>query len=625
MVRSEKAEADDLLAGADKVSVEIEQANQLAVNLKWVDSDNKLASSVEQLRQLVGLLRTAAVRKVKDQASALDNRLNSLAGAGNPQEQLAAVGPIASEVQLLRRFAGISDDAKSAIDAVADRLEKTRNLLTQGLNQIEVLRAIRNRATSVSLWSKEMKDYIARFPDAPISKEFSQSLEAIAAASSIESLRDLLDGWSGQLAPTSEAMARERLDRVKQYLKDYPLSPYVPSLNAYAAYLTEAADALALKSSWQVTFQELLSTPLLSELRYVTISDGSRYYVIGDVHQTTRGLNDRAYVTFEAIDPGNLAKRKVISVTPPQKLVTDKPELAPHVRFVENLNMQMRQIGPENWDSFGISVIDQLLKDKEMDLTVKAILLQQTLQATSKVAGWGLAGLYDRTLSDLARQQVESIVWYDFEHPIAPAVLEALKKIMDAMPRPQVAADTLADRRGKLFQSLQCNLVGEGTLLRDEAGTWAIYTRAAADTGSVALAFNPLTQSSQRPRRFSASRDVKLASGLSMMRPFAIYPRESWFLSPNNDLQPLPVPIGGLHRITGTSYAQSNAFSIATPSPQGHFRPKCRLRGQPRFLPRPVGAVPDRRAGDRNHGQRSRADLRGKGRSDPPHRSLFRL
>ncbi len=485
-------------ARADDQSVEEGKAGKPLI---WVDTGNKLAGAIAALEQQARQLRDAADRKAQAQAQTLTEQLDRISvDAAHPaKEAVAALNALGNDLSPLRKAAGLGKDASDAVTAVATKFDDKRAALTKDLDQDQQLLALRGRAVSADAWQKELEAFVTRFPDAPQSKEFTRAIDLLTGSAAIEALHSLQDGWANQLIITSEDMARKRLQELQAYTAANPRSPYLDAIKGYTQYLTQGADALAVKSTWLQGFRELLTSPMMADLKYVTVSDGTRYYVLGDFKPKTFRVNERLSLTFDAVDPADLTKRRTITVSPPLTLVTEKPLPVPQAKFIETLSPQLKQISPDNWDSFAIPVVEQLLKDKEMDVVVRSILLQQTLHTSVQVAGWGFGGIYDPALRDLARHEVENIVWYDPQKPVPQATVDALQHIAGAIPKSDVALQALRDNRAKLFKIVTPSFTTTGALMRDESGNWAIYPSGTVEEGSSVWAAGPLPKAADQP------------------------------------------------------------------------------------------------------------------------------
>jgi hypothetical protein len=465
-----------------------------AQRFAWVDSNGDFPYALSDLKSVAADLRKSADQKAIAQAGALSDRIDRLASASPETDQ--AIDAISAEIESLRQIEGLGKGASDAIASLSDKLSSRRTALAKDRDLTQQLLALRQRQLSVDGWKKNLQTFVAAYPDAPASHEFTSALNAVEGSAAIEDLETMVGGWSGKYEVTSENSARARLDQVSSYTKAHPKSPYRGAVDAYANYLEQAAAAMAVKSSWQQGFADVLANPMISDLKYVTASDGTKYNVLGDIHIVTQEADSRVRISFDVIDPANLAKRKTITLGGSLTLVSDKPQLVPHAIFAQYLDGQLKQVSSDNWETLGIDLIDRIARDTEMDPVVRAILLQQALVSTVKIAGWGLGGIYDQAIGDLGRQEVDNIAWYDPDKPVSPVTLAALKQIVSNLPKADVARKAIQDNRAKMFQNITPRYSVMGTLMPDDAGNMAIYP-SAADAGSVAWAAGPMSDADQ--------------------------------------------------------------------------------------------------------------------------------
>ena len=239
------------------------------------------------------------------------------------------------------------------------------------------------------------------------------------------------------------------LELVQDFIRDYPQCPLLPRATAYADYLKQAADAMATQNTWQREMGEVLGSPLLADLAYLETSEKTRYYVLGDPAVKKQGIGDRVRFTFDVIDPENLARRRTIILPANQTLASEKPTPLPHTLLVHSLVEQMKTVDDRNWETWGIGLIDRLLAEEKIDPVVRAILLREALQATAHVDGWAIGGLYDRSISELVRQKLDSICWYDPEHPVSAVTRANLKTIVANVPKGDEARKLVQPRQDR--------------------------------------------------------------------------------------------------------------------------------------------------------------------------------
>jgi hypothetical protein len=486
---AEKLTVQQLLTAAREDAYMATQA-QAGKHLAWVDKGGAFATTLAALESQARQHRELADQKALAQAKSMTEQLDRLGIAADSASRAAAeLQALAGELLPLRKTNGLGKDAADAVAALSSKYDEKLALLAKHQDQSQQRQALRGKAVSSELWQKSLEDYAARFPEAPETAQFRRAIDLLKGAAAIEALQALESAWSGEYAPASEAAARKRLQELRDYLAAQPQSPFAPAVKSYIAYLGQAADAMAVKSSWMEAFRDLLSNPMMSELRYVMASDSTRYYILGNFKPKISRTNDRLSVSFDAIDPSDLTKRRTVTISPPLSLLSDKPAPTAQTRFMEALAVQLKQINAANWDSFGIRLVEQLQQEKEMDIVVRAMLIEQTLKAATQITGWGMGGIYDQAIADLARQELDNIVWYDPEKPVPAAVVTALQQIVDALPKADAALKSLAENRQKLFGAASCSFAATGSLMRDDNGNWAVYPCGAGATeGSAAWA-----------------------------------------------------------------------------------------------------------------------------------------
>jgi len=215
-----------------------------------------------------------------------------------------------------------------------------------------------------------------------------------------------------------------------------------------------------------------------------------RYYVLGDPKIKYPKINDQVTPTFEALNVKDLTKRITVSIDPPFKLVNDKPVLVPHAKFATDMADAIKLIDEKNWDTYGIDLTDKLVGSADMDIVVKAILLQQTLKVNELVAGWAIGDIYEKAEKELARQKPEDIPWID-EAKVGAGTRTALVATISAAPPAAKVKQLLEARKAELAREMAPDVQGTGVLLRDDRGKWELATRAGMIDGNIAVVIEP--------------------------------------------------------------------------------------------------------------------------------------
>ncbi len=494
LVDSPNASVDELLASAGAIDDALTRAGDTS-KLEWADTDDHAFANV---RDAIASLRSAARARASALVKSLTESLAQQVEAVAPDSGaagLAQLAAISGKISPFRDMPGLDDATKTAVVGLLAKVDQRRDAVQQAQGQLTDLQAIAQRAVSADDLKKALEAYVAKYPNAPISAEFSKALETIPAAKAVEIWHDLIASWSGNLAPVNADLAAKRIEAIHAYLTANPSSPFTPTATLYATYLKQAADALADKGTWQTALGDMLANQLLLKLAYLQLSDGTRYYVIDDpkdYQRTERHLNNLVTVTFRALDPANPAQRRTISVDPPLKIVTDNPVPLPHTKLANDLADALRTLDDSNWDTWQFPFIERLLTNDQVDPVVRGILLSQMLQTTGQVDGWAIGDAYDKPIRELSHLELDNVVWYDPAHPVPDRLKESLAKVLAVVPQTAQIRQKYLASRAELFKAAGFGYSGAGVMLKDEKGAW-VLPPAPPGTGMIAWAVGPVS------------------------------------------------------------------------------------------------------------------------------------
>jgi len=467
----------------------------------WADAEGKLERLRQSLEVTRGQLQERVAGVARAQLDALSQQVDAVLNS-RPADAAAQLAAAAAKLAALREMPNLDEATKTAITALSTRIDQSRGTAEQDRQQAAELSALARQATSAEALQKGIEAFVAKFPSSPITADLAKALASFPQDKAVEAWRELSLPWalatdgaqSGtKLSPATAALAGKRLEALQAYLQAFPNSPFGSAAGAYAEYLKQGADALAEKGAWQTSFNDLLTNPVFTEMGYMDVSDGARYYTLGDIKKVQRRVNNQVSVTFEVIDPKNLTKRKQVSVEPPLKLLTEQPVLVPHAKFLLDAADRIKLIDEANWETWGVDLVARLLKDDQVDPVIKAVLVQQALKTTVQLDGWALGDLYDRALRDLARQGAENIVWYDKDRPVTEGTKQAIKKILEALPKSEEVRQLLAAKKAQLAKSLTFNYVSTSMLRKDAGGAWTIPAPAGTAAGATAWVVSSTT------------------------------------------------------------------------------------------------------------------------------------
>ena len=470
------ATVDDLLAAAAPVQDAVTQANN-AGDLSWVDPDKKLAPALVQAHGVQARLEERASAGVQAEvtqiASAVDAMPAMPADLGQADTALVTAG---NRARTLRELNGINEEAKNAASALVDKVDARRKSLDATREMAGELASIRTNSTTADNLQKSLAAFVQKYPNDARTADFNVVINRLNAAKDAEAWHDTATSWAGQFSPTTAEAAHERGEEVTGYLSAHPASPMTAIANSYADYLKRAADAMADKGSWQEALTGYFADPRLSSIAYMETSDGQRFYTEGDINREEAHMNGQTTVRFVAVDPSNQTQRMKVTVEPPTKLVTETPVPLPHTKVIQALVEQLKGIDAANWETWGIDAVDTLLKYHDMNLVIKATVIEKLLQTEIAVAGWngsGLSDAYGHTLTELARQKPADLPWADLNKN-SETTLKNLQKTLSSLPSASVVKEHLAAARANLFHEVAFDIVGTGVLLKDDAGRWSV-------------------------------------------------------------------------------------------------------------------------------------------------------
>ncbi|MEI8196613.1 MAG: hypothetical protein WCI73_11945, partial [Phycisphaerae bacterium] len=462
MAQKSDASITALVQAAD----EAQNAQSLADDrLNWVDEKHELSEAKGALTSAREQLRLAANSQARQ-------RIDALARQAATTATTPALAELADQVRVLADITGLDKATRDAAATALATIEQKRQTLAQNRNQAAQYQAIGEEIGSAAGLQRALEDFVKRYPEAGVTGEFKQALGVLPAAKSAEAWREMTGKWAGTEAPLSALVAQQRSGELKAFLAAYPTSPFGACAASYQEYLGHAAEALAEKGGgvWQQALRDLLDLPLISELAYVETTGGKRYYVLGDYKPKERRINDQVSLTFDALNPRDFAKAITVTIDPPDKLVTEKPVPLPHVALAAGIAEKIKLVDEKNWETFGLTVADRLSKATEADLIVRATFLQVVLRTQIQLTGQFLGDTYERAARDLARQELDKVVWYDPERPVPEATLKAVRGVFVSLPATTEVTDLMARNKKRILAQLHIKVIGLGVLLRDQGG-----------------------------------------------------------------------------------------------------------------------------------------------------------
>ncbi|MGN6366658.1 MAG: hypothetical protein ACTHN5_00075, partial [Phycisphaerae bacterium] len=478
---------DQLLAAALPIQNAITQANT-AGDLSWVDPARKLPAALNQAQGVLSTLQDRASAGVQAEASQIAAAVDAIpaipADLGQADTALVTAG---NRARALRDMNGINEDAKNAATALVDKIDARRKALNATREMAGELATIRaNSATAESL-QKALAAFVQKYPNDARTADFNVVINRLNAARDAEDWHATSSAWAGQFAPATADAAQKRTEEVASYLAAHPGSPMTDIANRYSDFLKHCGDAIADSGSWQAALSPYFADPRLSSICYMETSDGQRFYTEGDINREEAHMNGQTTVRFVAVDPSNQTQRMKVTVDPPTHLVTENPVPVPHTKVIQVLMEQIKGIDASNWDTWGIDAVDMLLRKKDMNVVIKATVIEKILQTEIAIAGWngsGVADNYTQTLTELARQKPADLPWADLSKN-SDLTLKNLEKTLANIPPAAAVKEKLAAARANLFRQVAFDIVGTGVLLKDDAGHWSVASPGKDEDGQL--------------------------------------------------------------------------------------------------------------------------------------------
>jgi hypothetical protein len=493
VLAKQDASMDEIRAAAGTLDGTINEAGVMAHDLAWADGEVNVTASLagaqairKTMEERVAGVAQNETRKIAAELEAIPANTSTPDAATQALNKLSG---LADRVNGVANMPLLDDATKGEVTQLAGRIAKRRQDAEAASGMADELQNVRTHTSSVEEIKGALEAFTKRFPSDSRSADFTAALDHISAAQAMDAWNQVVSGFKGGLAPSSLMDAQKRQDTVTAFLTAHPDFPKFAEGTQYAEYLHRGTDAMAEKGTWATAFQDFIGGPIYSELKVMDVSDGRRYYTLGDIKRVEHKMNNQVSVSFESLDlkpdaDGHIdfSKRTTITVDPPL-VVSAVPALAPHAKAVVDIGDSLKLINETNWDTFGIDIADRLIRNEQMDVVVKAILIEVALKTEQSVAGSLLEGVYDHVIADFTRQNPDQLLWPDPAR-VTDGTRKALKAAIEAIPPSSVVKGKLAAAKGAMFKSLSMDLIGTGILLKDDSGSWTVQSHGSPAAGS---------------------------------------------------------------------------------------------------------------------------------------------
>lgn len=541
------APAQDVRNAALALQNTLADAGAQADKLAWADPDKKLHGALAAGQDVLAALRGRVVAAARAEMDAISKDLSAIPTDASTPESVAdteaRISALAKRIAALQGSPLLDDAAAAQATALAGQITSRQQGLEASSVVAEQMQEVRSHAGSASELEAGLTAFVTKFDGDRRSADFKKALALMGPAKSLEAWHALTAEFTGGLAAGSPAVTKKRLDAVNAFLVAHPDCPKTADITRYRDYLQRAGNALAEKGIWQNAFADLLATPVLSDLTFLQASDGRKFYTLGNPKRTEHRMNGDVSVSFEVLDPADLTKRVKITIDPPLT-VSSNPEPAPHTKVMSDIADALKMISPDNWDSYGIDLASSIAKNNQIDSVVKGILLLPALKTEVAVTGGSpdnpgmLGDVYDRAIAELTRLAPDQMPWTDPSR-ISDNTRASLEKIAASLPPAADVKKKLAAAKQSLFASVNLDPLTGGMLLKDDAGNWNVYTRAAALDGSELWTIIPDAAATTAPATAASDADAPAAPAATRLVKIGVA-RENKFVLDDSALQNVP-------------------------------------------------------------------------------------
>ena len=464
--------ASSLADGVEKADLnELKLAEPLA---KLDPERTQLTAVKTQIDEYRGSQQRERDQKFIEQGKALTDSIDTALTLdllrSNPadfQAQLVAFQARAAE---LGKTVGVSPQLiETQVHSATALLKQKQDGMDESHAELLLLDQLGSSASS-DAQSAALKAYVDKFPRSIRSLDFRRSLDQVKIAQAIEAWELVRQPWV-KWVPTTDADAGDRVQKIGDYVKAYPASPFTGALNDYVGYLRLAQQTAAGDGAWKKTYRDLLNNPLVHDLQMVEAKDGTRYYVLDDF-KVTPSIENREIIEekFSALKSSDVSKRSPVDlkVNEAKGLLKDtKPVPSPQAEFAAAAANRIDRTTIANWEQIAPDIIGALRARSDMNIVLQAILLQNALQTSQSVLDWAGDTDCKTVLDGLSKQGLDNMEWLDPDIQPARTVADSLKGLVGQVPSIQKISGEVAKRRDAVLQAMPPSLKVAGVVFKD--------------------------------------------------------------------------------------------------------------------------------------------------------------
>jgi hypothetical protein len=425
-------------------------------------------------------------------ATVIDSRLSDSILAKDPQGYAASLKELTDKANELRQRAGVSPLLhKAQISSLDAQLSQRQQAIGTWQTVSRLYDDVRHSGTNAAAHAAALKAYIDAVPDGPIPQAFSKAASMLDEEQAVEQWDAIYSPWRVSPIPQSSDDAKARVAKIGDYLKAHPKMPLLNSLNGYLAYLNQGIALTSDDGPWRKDFGKLLTNPLIHDLQCLETTDGTLYYVTGQVQVTPSELEGRLVGQgFQAVTSPDTDHPVKVELAASNLLKSTDAIPSPQAKFAVAAQDQIAALDFQKWDEIGFEMIDALRHSAGMHPVLEAILLQHILGINKPAAALINRPEYEKAAVLLATKDADDIAWMDPNNPVPQSTQNDLRQIADGLPDIASVRAALLAHRASIINACNVNLLGEGVLLQPQDGNdpnnWTLNSDAILPSGAVA-------------------------------------------------------------------------------------------------------------------------------------------
>ncbi len=403
----------------------------------------------------------------------------------DPQEARRAATEVRGRVDGLLKDQRLTASTAALLNALsqrAQRVTEATDAVSARRREVAEQQAARQALVAMSdqpaSLAASLLRFAERYPEASMSASFVAAAELLPAWEAVQAWREIRGSWASP-HPLSRVNAAERLRQIESYRGQFPASPWLSAINAYAGDWSAGLLASADDGPWKQRLPELMRAPAFRDLGVAETTDGRRFYVVGDAdrRETSLGTSVRVALTpdLSRLTPMDFDRG-----------VLGPVRLSPQAELANRLLRRLAAFEFETWDTFTVDVVETVYAADEVDAVLRGLLLGLMLESYEAATGpldMALAALRSR----LALHVDDTANWMNPQDLAAQRSREALREAFAQPVDFAAMRRALEQRRTALAAAVSHEVVGHGLLLAEEQGRPTLRVGDSLPAGARAL------------------------------------------------------------------------------------------------------------------------------------------